>query len=381
MRANSFLTLVIAIVTLISCKDKQGPMVMPPPAIPVVEVINKDVLGYAEYPVNIEGKVNNAVRPKISGYIKEVYVDEGQRVSAGQPLFRLETNVQTQDANAAQANITAAQAGVNAAQVEVDRLTPLVERNVISNVQLETAKANLSRAKSQLAQAKAGLGSIQASMDFAIVRSPVSGVVGTINYREGSLVSPSDPTPITSVSETSEVYAYFSMNEAEYLDFLEDFEGKTIKDKLSHLPEVELILANGKPYNQKGKINTVTGQIDPKTGTIQFRATFKNTEGLLTNGNSGFVHIPQQFSNVLVIPENATYEQQGIVYVYKVSNDTVKTVPVVISNRINNIAILKSGLEKGDVIAAKGLGKLKNGVAISPQKTPFDSIVNVKPIM
>src|SRR5690554_6369344 len=235
MKTNTFLTIVVAISTLLSCNNKQEQYAPSPPVIPVVEVSSRDVQGYTSFPVNIEGKVNNAVRAKISGYIKEVFVDDGQKVSAGQNLFRLETDVQSQYANAARsainavcANVSAAGASVNAAQVEVDRLIPLVERNVISSVQLETAKAHLARAKGQLEQSKAaeqqaiaGLNVIQANMDFPVVQCPVSGFIGTINFREGSLVGPSDPTPITTVSETSEVYAYFSMSEAEYLNFLE----------------------------------------------------------------------------------------------------------------------------------------------------------------
>lgn len=396
MKTNTFITLALVLTILVSCNDKPAPAASAPPVIPVVEVIQKNISGFTTYPVNIEGKVNNAVRAKISGYIKEVYIDEGQKVTQGQPLFRLETNVQSQDANAArsavsaaQANITAALASVNAAQVEVDKLKPLVEKNVISNVQLETAKANLSRAKGQLEQAKAaeqqaraGLSAIQANIDFAIVRSPITGVVGTINFREGSLVGPSDPNPITTVSETSSVYAYFSMNEAEYLNFLEDAEGKTVKEKLTKLPEVELILANGKTYPEKGIIKTVTGQIDPQTGTIQFRATFNNPDGLLSNGNSGSVQIPKQYENVLVVPENATYEQQGFVYVYKVQKDTVYATKVEVTNRINNIAIVSSGINKGDIVAAKGLMQLRNKTVITPKKEDFDSIVNsVKKIM
>ncbi|MDD3458238.1 MAG: efflux RND transporter periplasmic adaptor subunit [Weeksellaceae bacterium] len=395
MKTNTFLTIVVAISTLLSCNNKQEQYAPSPPVIPVVEVSSRDVQGYTSFPVNIEGKVNNAVRAKISGYIKEVFVDEGQKVSAGQTLFRLETDVQSQNANAARsainaarANVSAAEASVNAAQVEVDRLIPLVERNVISSVQLETAKANLARAKGQLEQSKAaeqqaiaGLNAIQANMDFAVVKSPVSGVIGTINFREGSLVGPSDPTPITTVSETSEVYAYFSMSEAEYLNFLEETEGKTVKEKLSNLPEVELVLANGKTYDEKGVIKTVTGQIDPSTGTIQFRATFNNSNGILTNGNSGLIKIPQNFEDVLTVPESSTYEQQGIIYVYKVINDTVFSTPVEVSNRVNNVAILTSGLDKGDLVAAKGLGQLRNRAAVTPEKVDFDSIIIIKPVM
>ncbi|MFA7687266.1 MAG: efflux RND transporter periplasmic adaptor subunit [Moheibacter sp.] len=396
MKAKFIVFSVFPALVLFSCGKKTEPMAAPPPTVPVIEVTARDVTGYYSFPVNIEGKVNNAVRAKISGYIRNVYVDEGQIVRKGQPLFRLETNVQSQDAhaaqagiNAAQANINAAQASVNAAQVEVDKLIPLVEKNIISNVQLETAKANLSRAQGQLAQAraayqqaKASYSGIQANIDFGVVKSPISGVVGSIQFREGSLVGPNDPTPITTVSEVGEVYAYFSMNEAEYLDFLSATEGKTVQEKLKQMPEVELILANGQAYSEKGKIQTVTGQINPQTGTIQFRAIFKNTDRLLNNGNSGTLRIPKPYTDVLAVPENATFEQQGIVYVYSVKNDTVYSTPIVVEDRINNIAVVKSGLQKGDIVVVKGIGKLRNQSPVQEQKVDFDSIVaSVKPVM
>lgn len=386
------------ILSAISCKNQPAQPQRGASAIPVsvIEVVTKDITGHQSFPVNIEGKINNEVRAKISGYIKEVYVDEGQHVTKGQPLFRLETDVQSQNAQAAsagiraaEATITAARASVQSAQVEVDKLIPLVEKNIISPVQLETAKANLARAEGQLEQAKASkvqaeanLSGIRANIDFATVRSPITGVIGSINFREGSLVGPSDPMPITMVSETSEVYAYFSMNEAEYLDFLNNTSGKTVKDKLNNLPLVDLKLANGQIFNEKGKIQTVTGLIDAQTGSIKFRAIFKNPAGLLSSGNSGFVLIPKSYKDALVIPESATYEQQGIVYAYTVKADTVFNTPVEVEDRINRLALIKSGLKKGDIIAAKGIGKLRNGVPIQPIPTQLDSIVNaVKPIM
>lgn len=395
MKTN-FIIALTGILTLSSCGNNQKEQQqMPAPTIPVVEVSSRDMMGYQSFPVNIEGKVNNAVRAKISGYITQVYVDEGQRVSKGQPLFRLETNVQNQNAsaaksgvNAAQANIVAAQASVNAAQVEVNKLIPLVEKKIISEVQLETAKANLSRSLGQLEQAKAAkqqaqanLSSIQANIDFSVVRSPINGVVGAINFREGSLVGPSDPTPITNVSETNEVYAYFSMNESEYLDFLEERPGNNVKDKLQSLPEVDLMMANGKAYPEKGKIQTVTGQIDPITGSMKFRAGFKNSDGLLSNGNSGFIRIPKAYKNVLVIPENATYEQQGIVYVYTSKDGKVFTTPIKVEDRMDNMVIVSSGLKQGDKVAAQGIGKLRNEAPIKEQKVSLEDIVNsVTPI-
>lgn len=390
MKTKSIILSLLTLTLLTSCGKEQPQQAPPPPTIPVIEVGTKTVTGYQSFPVNIEGKVNNDVRAKISGYITQVYVDEGQVVSKGQPLFRLETNVQAQDANAAksgmgaaQANINAAQASVNAAQVEVDKLIPLVDKKIISNVQLETAKANLAMAKSQLEQARAGYqqskatyAGVQANMDFGVVRSPITGVVGSINFREGSLVGPSDQTPITTVSEVGEVYAYFSMNEREYLDFLSAAEGKNVSEKLKNMPEVELVLANDQIYTEKGKIQTVTGQINPQTGTIQFRVSFPNKERLLSNGNSGTIRIPKEYKDVLVIPEASTFEQQGIIYSYKVQNDTVHSTIVEVEARVNHMAIIKSGLKKGDKIAAQGIGKLKDKAPITEQKANMDSILN-----
>lgn len=397
MKTKTFVLSLFVITTLFSCGKKEQQANQPTaPTLPVVEISTKSVTSYTTFPVNIEGKVNNDVRAKIQGYITQVFVDEGQIVSKGQALFKLETNVLSQNANAAQsgisaakANVDAAQASVNAAQVEVNKLIPLVEKNIISNVQLETAKANLLRAQGQLAQAqasyqqaKANFSSVQANIDFSVVRSPISGVVGAINFREGSLVGPSDMTPITTVSETGEVYAYFSMNEREYFDFLANTPGKTISEKLKNIPPVELVLANGQVYSEKGNIKTVTGQINPQTGSIQFRATFANKDRLLSNGNSGTIRIPKSYTDALVVPESATFEQQGIVYVYTVKNDTVHSTIVEVEDRTDNLAIIKSGLKSGDKIVVQGMSKLRDKAPIVAQPVKFEEVINpIKPVM
>lgn len=375
-----------------------------PTPYPVVDVPTKVVTSYDEYPANIQGIVNNDVRAKIQGYITEVYVDEGQYVQAGQPLFKLETNVLTQNADAlksgvgaaqanlkaAQANVSAAQAAVQAAQVEVNKLTPLVQKNIISNVQLETAKANLakaqasynqavaakSQAQASVTQAQASYKGAQANVDYSVVRAPISGVVGAINSRQGTLVGPTDQTPITTVSNTSRVYAYFSMNEKEYLNFISKSEGATLKDKLNKIPPVELVLANGDIYPEKGKIQTVTGQINPTTGTIDFRVTFNNAAKILANGNSGRIRVPKTFVDVLVVPEAATFEQQGLTYVYKVTKDTAYATPITVVERAGNMAVIKDGVKKGDKVVAQGVGKLRDKTAVKPTPANFDSIVS-----
>ena len=362
---------------------------------PVISVPMDSVTGYSEFPASIEGIVNSDVRAKIQGYITQVYVDEGQFVRKGQALFKLETNTQAQDTSAAksgvaaaQSSVAAAQASVDAAQIEVNKLKPLVEQNIISSVQLETAKANLLSAQSQLSQARANYQQSQANykssaanLDYGTVRAPVSGVVGSLPLREGSLVGPSDQTALTVISDVSELFAYFSMNEKEYLDFLENSEGKTMKEKIEKLPAVKLKLANGSIYEEEGKIEAITGQVDPETGTIQFRVHFPNENGLLTNGNSGNIMIPQVYSDVLVVPDASTFEQQGITYVYKVVQDTAVSSIIGVTAKVNNLTIVSEGLKEGDQIVAKGVGNLRTGTAIQPQAVDFDSIVEtVKPV-
>ena len=364
---------------VISCGKKeqaqggQGPM-----PYKVVQVPTQDVVGHTAYPTTLQGKVTSSVRAKITGYIQEVYVDEGALVKKGQPLFRLETNILSQNADASKAAIRTAEAQVNVAQVNMDKLVPLVQKGIVSNIQLETAKANLASAQSQLASAKANYNSVVANIDFSIVRSPIDGIVGAIAFREGALISPSDPTALTTVSDDSEVFAYFSMNEKEYFNFLEKIEGNSLKEKLTHLPEVKLQLANGTTYAYNGKIETISGQINTATGTVQVRAAFPNKDRILSTGNSGTLLIPQTYSDVMVIPESATFEQQGQIYVYKVENDTVKSTPIEVIDRVNKLAVVKSGLEKGQTIVGTGLGTLRNGSAITPTPTSIEEINNYK---
>ncbi|MDP5043780.1 MAG: efflux RND transporter periplasmic adaptor subunit [Leeuwenhoekiella sp.] len=335
------------------------------PSLPVVTLPTQTVTGFTSYPTRIEGVVNAEVYAKISGYITSVAVDEGQKVKKGQTLFRLETQSLNQDAAAAKAN-------VNAAQVEVDKLKPLVEKNIISNVQLETAKA-------QLQQAKSGYNGIAANINYGNIKSPVDGFVGSINLRTGSLVSPSSQEPLTTVSDISKVYAYFSMNEKEYIDFIQNADGTSIDEKIKNLPPVKLILANGAEYDVEGKIETINSQINKNTGTISFRAVFDNPSRILTNGNSGKIRIPKTYTDVVVVPKEATFEQQGSVYVYKLdANNLATSSKIEITGDVDNLYVVSSGVQKGDRIVAKGTNTLRGQTTIQPQETPFDSIA--KPV-
>jgi len=369
-KAIKYIAVLAGALSLISCGGDQnsqakaapGNQVMP---YPVTEVPTKDLTGYTSYPVSIEGVVNSDVSAKVSGYITDVLIDEGQKVKKGQVLFKLETQSLNQDAAAAKAN-------VNAAQVEVNKLRPLVEKNIISEVQLETAKAKLQ-------QAKSSYNGIAANIGYANIKSPVDGYVGSIRLREGALVSPGSQQPLTTVSNISKVYAYFSMSEVEYLDFLQNKQGETIEDKIGNMPKVQLELANGSTYSEEGTIETINSQVNENTGSISFRAVFNNPSRLLTNGNSGKVLIPKTYENAIVVPQESTYEQQGKILVYKLEEgNKVNSSIIKVITTIGNLYVVESGVEKGDSIVAKGLAKLRPNTEIKPQPVAFDSIA--KPI-
>ncbi len=357
-----FSIFVILFFLLTACGNKvaeQKPQ--DPQPYPTIRVTKRTVADIATFPASIQGIVNSTIRAKVSGYIQSVLVDEGQMVKKGQLLFKLETKSLNQDAGAAKARI-------NVAQVEVDKLKPLVEKNIIGNVQLETAKANLE-------QAKSNYHSITANIGYANIKSPVDGVVGSIPFRKGNLVSSQDARPLTTVSSISQVYAYFSMNEKDLIGFLKKIKGKTLETKAKNLPKVQLQLADGSIYDHQGQIETITGEVNPNTGTVQFRATFTNPEGLLRNGSSGTILLPEKMEDVLVIPALSTFEQQGKTFVYLVQGDTLVTKTVEPKATIGGVVVVE-GISENDQILAKGVNKVRPGTKIVPQLTTIDSITS-----
>ncbi|NGY37010.1 efflux RND transporter periplasmic adaptor subunit [Flavobacterium sp. XN-5] len=351
------LPLIAFVLLLSSCgKKEQQAAVKGPAPFPVQEIITQDATVYQEFTANLEGQQNVEIRPKVSGFIQKVYVDEGQVVRKGQILFKLETQTLNQDASAAKAM-------VSAAQVEVDRLKPLVERSIISNVQLATAKA-------KLAQAKSAYGSIAANIGYGTIYSPVNGVIGSLPFKEGSLVNPTSEMPLTTVSDTKIVRAYFSMNEKQVLYFNKTFKGATTAEKLKSAPEVSLILVDNSEYDQKGKIATINGLVNPTTGTTEFRAEFKNPEGILRSGSSGVVRLPIVQSNVILLPQNAVFEVQGKQMVYAVDKSNKVKSKIIETNGTSDLNyIVTSGLAEGDVVVVEGASKLKEDMEIVPQPT------------
>ena len=223
---------------------------------------------------------------------------------------------------------------------------------------------------------------MSANIGYATIKSPIDGFVGAINFREGALISPSDATPLTTVSQIDEVYAFFSFNEAQYIDHLQRSEGQNKAERIKNSPDLTLVLANGKEYSEKGRIQTSTGQINQSTGTIQIRAAFDNPNEILTNGNSGKIKFPIEYKDAIVVPQTATFEQQGNIMIFKLGADNkVETSILKVKGTVDNLYVVDSGLEANDKIIISGVGKLRNGMAIAPQDTSFDEAIKPVPTL
>ncbi len=370
----------LLVVLLYSCSSKQASAPPPPPPqLPVMAITQAPATTYLEFPASLEGKVNVEVRPQVTGYLEKIFVDEGAYVKAGQPLFKINPQVYAEQLNGASSNQLAAQANVDRAQVEVDRLEPLVTANVVSDVQLKTAKANLEAAKAAVAQARAAVGNARINVGYTLVTAPVSGYIGRIPYKIGALVTNNDAQPLTLLSDVSEVYAYFSMSEPDFIAFKNNFPGNTLQEKIKAAPAVELILADNNAFEQKGKIEAVEGQFNKTTGAISFRATFPNAQGILRTGNTGKVRLAQNVTSAISIPQESTFEIQDKVFVYTLGDSNkIASKPIVIAGKTANIYFVSEGLKEGEKIVLSGTGNLKDGAVITPQPVSADSVLKSK---
>ena len=319
------------------------------------------------YPATIKGKTDIDVRPLVSGFITKVHVDEGQVVSKGQVLFTLD-QVQYQAAvDQAQAAVLVAETAVQTAQLTANTKRSLFEKNIISEYENQLAQNSLAQAQAQLAQAKAGLVNAQKNLSYTVVTAPSSGVVGKIPNREGSLASPSMVTPLTTVSDTGDVYAYFSLTEKDILEMTE--ENKSLAAAIKAMPEVQLRLSDGTIYESTGKVATITGTIDSSTGAASVRALFKNSKGVLRSGSTGQVVIPHHMDSVIVIPQKATYELQDHKFVYVVGDSCkVASRPITIySLNDGQNFVVTSGLSANEQVVVEGVGTVvKDGLVIAP---------------
>ncbi|MBQ7855775.1 MAG: efflux RND transporter periplasmic adaptor subunit [Alistipes sp.] len=311
------------------------------------------------YSATIRGKQDIDIRPKVQGYITDIYVKEGSLVKNGQTLFVIDQVPYEAALQTAIANVDVAQAAVDAAELTTTSKEQLYKQNIISEFDLNMARTQLASERAQLAQAKANEVNARNNLSYTMVKSPVDGVVGTLPFRVGTLVSPSDSTPMTSVSDNSEMYVYFSMTESQVLSLTRQH--GSLENALQSMPSIELQLSDGTIYKEKGRIEAISGIIDPTTGSVTVRAKFPNSRRLLLSGGSGNIILPHKAEGCIVIPQSATYEIQDKVYVYTVKGGVAKSKIIGVFNISNGKEyVVESGLEQGDTIVVEGVGLLRD---------------------
>ncbi|UMB61169.1 efflux RND transporter periplasmic adaptor subunit [Lutibacter sp. A80] len=341
----------------------------------VLTVAKKDIELYREFPVTIEGTENIQIFPKVEGFIEKVHVDEGEYVQKGQLLFSLNAPEYAQELLSTKAAVSSAKANVSSAQVNVEKAKPLVEREIISKFELTSTENSLTAAKAVLEQAQANYSNAQTNFNYTKIKAPVSGYIGSLPYKLGSLVNSNITEPLTTVSNIKQVYAYFSINEKTYLEF-------TKEGLLKSMNEVSLLLPDYTAFNQKGKIQTVSGQVDEETGSFNVRAIFNNPDNLLRTGNSATIQLPRTIEGAYLIPQSATYEIQGGVYVYLVNDQSQvqsKKITVTATNS-GQAYIVTAGLKDGDQVVLEGISGLSSGKEIKPVKVKESDIKALKQI-
>lgn len=351
---------------LASCGSKSNNMGEASSDFAVVTVQTTEADLQTSYPATIKGMQDIEIRPKVSGYLVKLLVDEGATVRKGQPLFLIDSEQYSAAVKAAQAQIKVCRANIATQKLTVENKRMLFKQNIISSYDLQMAENTLASYEAQLASAQANLQSAQDNLRWCTVSSPADGVVGSIPYRVGSLVSASSAEPLTTVSNIEQMHVYFSMTEKQLLALTR--ENGNVNEAIKKMPSVTLQLADGSTFSQSGTISTVSGVIDQTTGSVQMRATFDNKSHVLRSGGTGSILVPTHSSDAIKVAQKATFEVQDKKFVYIVNADKTvssREIEVLTQNDGQNY-IVTSGLKAGERIVVDGVNQLKNGQKINP---------------
>ena len=353
---------------LFACENKQAGHQAGVPEYAVITIEPSVSKLNNSYPATIKGCQDVEIRPNVSGFITKLCVDEGAVVKKGQTLFVIDPVQYEEAVNVARAAVNVAKANVATAELTAKNKEKLAEKNIISLYELQMANNTLASQKAALAQTEAQLINAEKNLSYTNVTSPSNGVVGKIPFRVGSLVSPSSATALTTVSDNSEMYVYFSMNEKDILKLTRESNGAT-QGVLNQMPAVELQLVDGSIYNEKGKIETLSGVIDQTTGAASVRATFPNPNGILRSGGSGVILLPEEDDKAIIIPQKATMEIQDKKFVFVVNDSSIVKMTEIKILPVNDgkTYVVTSGLNTGDRIVVEGVGTtVRDGMTVKP---------------
>ncbi|MFT3703201.1 MAG: efflux RND transporter periplasmic adaptor subunit [Agriterribacter sp.] len=326
--------------------------------LPVILVAAKDTVLQQDYVTSIEAIKNVEIRARVQGFLNKIFVDEGQVVKKGQPLFQLDDQEFVIALSKAKANVNSALAEVKATEVELTRVKVLISKKVISATEQDLIEAKLKAANAKVEEALSEQRKAETQLSYTNIRSPFDGIIDRIPLKSGSLVD--EGSLLTTISDNKEVYAYFTISENEYLRHQKDSDQ-------SNNSAVKLVLADGSIYNEAGKIETVDGEFDETTGSIAFRAKFPNPSGLLRHGATGKIRLVAPAKEAILVPQKSVLEIQDKVYVFVVSNDnSIKMKSITPQTRLSNAYIIKEGLNDGDRIIYEGVQNIKEGATIKP---------------
>ena len=344
--------------TFVSCGGGGGRPTFGDNEFPVTTAGTSSADMQSTYPAAIKGVQDVEIRPKAQGFLTQINVKEGQTVSAGQVLFVIDNETYQAQVRQAQAAVNAAQQQCNTAKLTYENSKQLHEKRVIGDYELQTSQNTYESAQAQLAQAQAALSSAKEALSYCYVKSPAAGVVGTLPFKKGALVSGSNV--LTTVSNISSMEAYFSVTEKEAMVISQQ--------GLSSLPPVKLQLADGSIYSSEGTITKMSGVIDAATGSVQLIASFANPEKLLKSGATGTIIIPRVSSNVVIIPLSCVSEVQNKKFVYTLGKDNkVKYTEIQVDpHNDGNNYVVTGGLKAGDKYVTNGITKLNDGMEIVP---------------
>jgi membrane fusion protein (multidrug efflux system) len=358
----------IMLVALSACHQRSDKEETKVNAYPVTEVIAKDTILSHEYVADVHAHRNIEVRARVQGYLDYIFTDEGREVKAGQLLFKINDEEYKASYHQAKALVNSATAEMHAAELEVDRIKVLVDKGVVSETELKIARSKVEMAQGKVLEAKATQEQAKIKLQHTEIRAPFDGVIDRIPFKIGSLIS--EGHLLTTLFDTKNVYAYFKVSEADYLEYVRSHPTER------NANEVMFIMADGTQHPFEGFIETMESEFDTSTGTIAFRANFSNPDKIIKHGATGKVRLFNTIKDALLIPQKATFELQDKTCVYLVDNNN----KVVLRSfkpltRIDHYYLIESGLKPGDRIVYEGIQTIRDGMNIKPLSVPADSLL------
>jgi membrane fusion protein, multidrug efflux system len=368
--------LIIAFITGCTANGKEKQHEISHAVYPVTELINQSTNIHFDYVADVQAVQNVEIRARVQGYLEQIYVDEGQEVKKGQPLFRINSEEYQAELSKSRAIIRSAIADARVAEMEVERVKLLVDKGIITKTELELARAKYEAINSKIEEARSAEANALIKLSHTNIKSPFDGVIDRIQFKIGSLIN--EGTLLTTISDIHAMNVYFNVSEVEYLEYVKS----RITDPNEENDVVELILADGSTYAEKGRIETLDGEFETGTGSIAFRARFKNQSKMLKHGSTGKVRLTNQVKDALIVPQKAAVEIQDKNFVYILDkNNKISLKSFIPKTRFSHFYIIESGLKPGDRIIYEGVQSAREGMLVEPKLLPLDSLIKAQTII